>query len=644
MNFYLVAPTARVHQKGYFTYHSEEKLTRGTLVRVAVGRHTLNGVIISLVNKPNFATKSILNTLESMPLPPQLLALGKWLEEYYASPTNAVWQTVLPRGLEKTRRERKKSPHIVSRKKHTFTLTDNQKQAINRILLNTDITSLLQGVTGAGKTAVYIEVAKHMVKNKKSVIILVPEIALTPQLVAEFQQHFSDVVITHSHMTEAERHITWRQCLYAENPVIVIGPRSALFMPLASVGLIVIDECHEPSFKQEQSPRYSALRAARILASAHHAHLVLGSATPSVAERALAEFSSSQSLVRLDTTAQDSTPPTMQLVDMRENKNFSRHRLFSNQLLAVIDATLDHGKQILLFHNRRGSAPYTLCEKCGWTALCQHCAIPLVLHEDKFALLCHTCSYNISVPTTCPECRHVGVVHKGVGTKRIADEIQKLYPRKKIGRFDSDSAKEDRLEARYQALHDGDIDIIIGTQVVAKGLDLPHLAAIGIIQADSGLILPDYTSEERVFQLLTQTMGRVGRNRELSTIVVQSFQPNHTAIQTALSKDFDLFYQHTLALRKKACFPPYCFLLKLTCSYASEKAAQDAARKLHSLILEKKFSVILSPIMPAFYEKVGASYRWQIIVKSKKRSELQKITSIVPEIHWQTDLDPSNLL
>jgi primosomal protein N' (replication factor Y) len=644
MNFYLVAPTARVHQQGYFTYHSKEKLNRGTLVCITVGRRTLNGVVISLVNKPDFATKPILNTLESKPLPPPLLALGKWLEEYYTSPTSAVWQTILPRGLEKTRRTRKTFSHNVSRKKHTFSLTHDQRRAIHHILSNTTVTSLLQGVTGAGKTAVYIEVAKHMVKNKKSVIIIVPEIALTPQLVAEFQQHFSDIVVTHSHMTEAERHIAWRQCLYTENPIIVIGPRSALFMPLVSIGLIVIDECHEPSFKQEQSPRYSALRTARILATEHRAHLVLGSATPPVAERALAEFSSSQSLVRLDTTAQDSTPPTVQLVDMRENKNFSHHRLFSNQLLAVIDTTLDHGKQILLFHNRRGSAPYTLCEKCGWTALCQHCTIPLVLHEDRFALLCHTCGYSISVPTACPECRHVGVVHKGVGTKRIADEIQKLYPRKKIARFDSDSAKEDRLEAHYQALHDGDIDIIIGTQVVAKGLDLPHLAAIGIIQADSGLILPDYTSEERVFQLLTQTMGRVGRSKDLSTIVVQSFQPNHSAIQSALSRDFDHFYQYTLALRKKACFPPYCFLLKLTCSYASEKAAQDAAQKLHSFILEKKLPIILSPIMPAFYEKVGKSYRWQIIVKSKKRSELQKIAAIIPSTHWQADLDPSNLL
>lgn len=646
MNFYLVTPTTRVHQSGYFTYHSEEKLSIGLIVRVEVGKRKLNGVIVRQVEKPKFTTKPILSITESTPLPKPILKLASWLEEYYASPVSAVWQTLLPSGVEKNRRQKVvENVQIASRKEHDFQLNSSQKKAVKQILENTKITSLLQGITGAGKTSVYIEAAKQVIAKNHSVIVLVPEISLTSQLVAEFALHFPDIITTHSQITESRRHTIWKKCLTSEKPQIVIGPRSALFMPLKSLGLIVIDEFHEPSFKQEQSPRYSALRAARVLASQHDSLLVLGSATPSITERYLADRSSPKALVRIDESAREVKLPNIISVDSRDQKNFNRNNIFSTQLIKAIEETLNHKKQALIFHNRRGSAPYTLCENCGWTSLCPKCNIPLVLHNDHFALFCHTCGYKADVPKACPECKSLGIIHKGIGTKKIAEEIKKIFPKNTIARFDGDSAKEERLEANYQKIYDGDIDIIIGTQVISKGLDLPHLTTVGIIQADSGLVLPDYTSEERVFQLISQTMGRVGRNNEANTIVVQSFKPDHPAIEAALAKDYDNFYKYAIEKRQQSLFPPFCFLLKLTCSYSSEKAAQNAAKKLYGNIKNKTGNkVAISPPAPAFYEKIGLSYRWQLIVKSKSRNELQKIIELVPQNHWQADLDPVSLL
>ncbi len=645
MNYYLIAPTARVHSDGYFTYSSEKDLKIGSIVMVEIGKKKSPGVVIEKTKKPSFKTKPIIEAVEARPLPKPLLHTAYWLEKYYNSPISNVWQTLLPRGLSKKRRESNSKPHISSRKKPTFSLNSAQENAVKKIFNSKQTTTLLQGVTGSGKTAVYIELAKKILfEDKKSVIILVPEIALTSQLVSEFTHHFDNILLTHSRMTEAQRHIIWQAALHSKTPRLVIGPRSALFMPLSHVGLIVIDEAHEPSFKQEQSPRYSALRAASVLATHHKAKLVLGTATPSVVDRYLAEHSSGE-IVYLPHSAKKTGSVDIELIDNRKRKHFTKHQFLSNELIEAMEKTLEKKQQILIFHNRRGSAPTTLCENCGWIAICSHCFIPLTLHSDAFELRCHVCGLTENVPTNCPECNTANVIHKGIGTKRIFEEVSKKFPHANIARFDSDSTHEDRLESQYKALYDGDIDIIIGTQTVAKGLDLPKLSLVGVIQADGGLSLPDFVSEERVFHLLYQVMGRVGRDDKLSTIIVQTYQPDHITIQSALSKDYENFYTYAVAKRKHDMFPPFCYLLKLTCTYASEKAAMKA-----SLELKKKLQyhaqdlvTILGPT-PAFYEKVRGSYRWQLIVKSPKREELVKLLHFVPAAKWQSELDPVSLL
>lgn len=644
MYYYLVAPTTRAHSHGYFTYHSTEPLKKGLLVAVEIGSRRSAAVIMAKTTKPSFTTKPIIAVIENPPLPAPLLTTAKWLEEYYSAPISNVWQTVLPRGLEKKRRNTDATASLPYRKKNDFKLNHWQKKAVTTILRSSRTTTLLQGVTGSGKTAVYIELAKKTIENGKSVIVLVPEISLTPQLVDEFSHHFKNILLTHSRLTEAKRHTVWQKALHATSPQIVIGPRSALFSPLQSVGLIIIDEAHEPSLKQEQAPRYSALRAASILAAKHKAKLVLGSATPSIVDKYLSEHIA-KSTVYLPETARKPGKTHIKRIDSREKSLFTKHRFFSNDLIEAVEQALHKKEQVMLFHNRRGTAPTTLCENCGWSAMCQRCFIPQVLHSDSFNLQCHVCGIKEKVPTACPDCQRTNIIHKGIGTKLVFDEISKLFPKAKVARFDSDSSAGERLETQYKAVYDGEIDIIVGTQTIAKGLDLPRLSTVGIIQAESGLSLPDFSSEERVFQLLYQVIGRVGRDSKLSKIIVQSYRLDHPAIEKAFSKDYEGFYSYALAKRKKAPFPPFTYLLKLTCHYSTEKSAMQAARKL-----KQRLEDIASPSVtflgptPAFYEKAGGQYRWQIIARSPVRESLKALLSEVPAAKWQTELDPVSLL
>jgi primosomal protein N' (replication factor Y) len=487
--------------------------------------------------------------------------------------------------------------------------------------------------------------ARRTVHAGQSVIILVPEIALTSQLVAEFSHHFEHIIVTHSRQTEAQRHSIWRDALTSPHPRVVIGPRSALFVPLQNIGLIVIDEAHEPSFKQENAPRYSALRTASVLASYHNAKLILGSATPSISDYYLAQ-QSGRPIISLPTRAkQDAVAPIVTLVDMTKRIHFKRHRFLSNTLLTQLSATFAAGQQALIFHNRRGSAVTTLCESCGWSAICVHCFIPLTLHADTHRLICHTCGRTEKIPTSCPDCDSTDILHKGIGTKRIESELRVLFPNITIARFDADSDAGASVDQQYDQLYSGSIDLIIGTQVVAKGLDLPQLRTVGVIQADAGLSMPDFSSAERTFQLLAQVVGRVGRSHHPTTVVVQSYQPTHPAIVHGLTQSYDSFYRHALALRKKGLFPPYTHLLKLTCSYKTEAAAIKNAQKL-ALILHAKLPndvQVIGPA-PAFYERQRDTYRWQLTLKSPKRSHLIEALRLVPATHWQTELDPTTLL
>ena len=644
MHYYDVAPIKIVRAgSDYFTYCSEQVLQIGQLVTIPVGKLLLIGIVIKHTRKPAYDTRAVASALDIPPLPNPLLKTALWMARYYATPLATTLQTILPRGLTKKRRTAAYSRQTISRDRTHYLLNKDQQAAVDALTQRTNGTVLLHGVTGSGKTAVYITYAKHIMTQQKSVIILVPEIALTSQLIAEFEQHFSNILLTHSQQTESARHQTWLDALRSTIPRIAIGPRSALFLPLAHIGAIIIDEAHEPSFKQDQSPRYSALRVAATLGAHHGAPVIQGSATPLIGEYYLATHTNSP-VITLPRRAQAAPPPHVNIINMTSKINFVQHRFLSDSLLARITVSLERKQQTLLFHNRRGSASTTLCTNCGWSAICPRCFVPFTLHIDKHTLQCHICGNTAPVPTSCPDCHETDIVHKGIGTKLIESEIRKLFPHATVARFDGDTAAAHTLEKRYQELYDGTIDIIIGTQVVAKGLDLPHLGTVGVIQADAGLALPDFMARERTFQLLSQVVGRVGRTNQQTNVVIQSYQPHDETIRTGATQDYAAFYATELARRRKSHFPPFTYLLKLTCIYKTEKAAihntQILARKLRT---DYPNLYIFGPT-PAFYERQRNTYRWQIVVKSPTRTTLLNIIAQLPPTHWQYDIDPMNLL
>ncbi len=668
---YEIAPLKIIRTESeVFTYAASEKMTVGQIVEITVGKRKVLGVVWREVSEPDFATREILRVI-SGELPAHFLPLAKWLSEYYATPLAQVLSGILPSGMNKNRRFSKaeqaemaglkpvsrgelagekagqNSPENPDRT--NFLYNRQQIEAIKKLDKIKSGTALLHGITGSGKTEIYINQAKKTLEAGQSAIILVPEIALTSQLVANFSREFGNIKILHSRQTEAERHKTWLKIHADQNPQIIIGARSALFAPVKKLGLIVIDECHEPSFKQEQTPKYSALRASSFLAKNHKVKAIFGSATPLVEDfflANLAEKSGGVPIIELTELAKKhAQPPEITLVDLSK-KSTHTHRFLSKKLLAKIEQTLSEDKQVLIYHNRRGSASTTLCHNCGWQALCENCFLPMTLHADKHILSCHICGKKSKIPLTCPDCGEPEIIHKGIGTKMIEDEIRKLFPNKKIARFDADSGKDETVEKLYHQIVSGEIDILIGTQVLAKGLDLPKLKTVGIIQADAGLALPDFTSAERNFQLLAQVVGRVGRHSSETNVVVQTYQPEAKSIQFGIAQDYAGFYAHEIAQRQAQNYPPFVYLLKLTCVYKTEasavKNAQSAAREIR-----QKFAgqvQIFGPT-PAFYERIGDTYRWQIVIKSKKRADLLQIArEFQSQPHWRVDIDPPSLI
>lgn len=654
MDFYFeVAPLKIVRANSeVFTYASKEKLEIGQIVQIPVGKKNMFGVVFKEVKKPDFETREILKIVEKTPIPKHLIELSKWMSQYYATPLSQVLSGILPAGLGKNRRSSKKEKIKLTDEKEScsnFLYTDQQQDAINKLDKIHSGTVLLHGITGSGKTSIYINQTEKVLANQQSAIILVPEIALTSQLVLNFEKHFSNIKIIHSHQTEAKRHKTWLKILNDSEPQVIIGARSALFAPVKNLGLIIIDECHEPSFKQDQTPKYSALRVSSFLASNFNFKAIFGSATPLIEDYFLAELSEKNGgneIIKLTELAKkEAQPAKIELVDLTK-KDSKNHRFFSKKMLAEMEQTLSENKQVLIYHNRRGSASITLCHNCGWMALCPNCFVPLTLHADKFQLSCHICGHKERPPISCPDCGEAEIIHKGIGTKAIEEEIRKLFPQKKVARFDADSDKNETVEKLYSEIHNGEIDIIIGTQVIAKGLDLPKLKTVCVVQADAGLALPDFTSSERNFQLISQVIGRVGRHSNESNVIIQTYQPEAPSIQFGLNQDYTEFYNFEIKNRQKQNYPPFVYLLKLTCVYKTEISAVRNSQK-EAREIRKKFlkDVQFFGPTPAFYERVGETYRWQIVVKSKKRAPLLEIArEFQGKPQWRVDLDPPGLI
>jgi len=560
---------------------------------------------------------------------------------------NEVWRDSLER-IERKGVETVRIPN----------LTPEQEQAWKHIQEAFTQTSappfLLHGVTGSGKTELYINAAKEAVRRGTQVIILVPEIALTPQTVRRFLARFpGQVGLIHSRLSEGERYDTWRRAR-AGLLKVIIGPRSALFTPFPKVGLIVADECHDGSYYQSEPPFYHAIEAASIYARLCGAVCILGSATPTIPQRWQAEVGE---IVLLELPKRipeivlsESGPglPPVSIVDMREELKSGNRGIFSRDLLDSLENTLSRGEQAILFLNRRGTATYVFCRDCGTALKCPQCDSPLTYHvNQKMRLECHHCGYTRQKPKKCPQCGSAQIREYGLGSERVEDEVGRLFPKARVLRWDWETTRQkDAHEIILSHFVNHRADVLVGTQMLAKGLDLPLVTLVGVVLGDVGLNLPDPFSAERVFQVLTQVAGRAGRSARGGRVILQTFEPTHRVIQAAAQHDYAGFYADELEQRRRFGYPPFGRLVRMEFRHRENDLAESEARKLAGRLLtrieaEKRVQTTLVGPVPCFFSRLRGEYRWQVILRGPSPVELllgQRLDG------WRVEVDPISLL
>ena len=543
-------------------------------------------------------------------------------------------------------------------------LNAEQAEALRHILASMDgegkKTFLLNGVTGSGKTEVYLQAIAHALELGKGAIVLVPEISLTPQTVERFKARFSSgpqqtlVAVLHSHLSAGERHDEWHK-IRQGRARIVIGARSAIFAPVEPLGLVVVDEEHEHSYKQEEAPRYHARDVAVVRGQREGAVVVLGSATPSLESFYNVERGK-YAVLELRHRADDKRMPVVRVQDMRtECRKDKGVPIFSTRLKEAIRNRLENGEQTILFLNRRGFATSMQCPECGFVAECPNCSLSLTYHRREQALRCHICGHGARAPGQCPECRSRAIRFHGLGTEKVEDVLGKLFPDATIRRMDSDTLK--RKEDYRRILGDfrrGKIDILVGTQMIAKGLHFPRVTLVGIVYADTGLHLADFRAGERTFQLLTQVAGRAGRGDVEGEVIVQSFTPFHPAIQFARRHDFAGFYDAEMEFRGQLKYPPYTRAAMLTLRGRNEEKVAFSADHLKKAIepMARAISdLVLAGPAPAPLLRAEAFYRYQIMLRtgqmsalSRRLAEVTAGLSLPEEVTLTVDIDPMNLM
>jgi primosomal protein N' (replication factor Y) len=532
---------------------------------------------------------------------------------------------------------------------------------------------LLHGVTGSGKTEIYLHAVENTLNLGRQAIILVPEIALTPQTVRRFLARFpGQVGLVHSGLSPGERYDTWRRARQGELGVVV-GPRSALFTPLPNVGLIVLDECHDDSYYQDDQPIYDARQAALIYARLARAQCVMGSATPDITgtyqaargswrylrlpARILAHQQAVEDQVKrlgqpsryrkLEGQAETLDLPPVSVVDMREELKAGNRSIFSRELQTALANILERKQQAILFLNRRGTATYVFCRDCGHALKCPRCDLPLTFHGQDQALLCHHCAYSRKMPKTCPQCGSRRIRQYGTGTERVEAEIQELFPAARTLRWDYETTrKKGAHEAILSHFASFRADILIGTQMLAKGLDLPLVTLVGVILADVGLNLPDYRASERTFQVLTQVAGRAGRSPLGGEVILQTFEPDHYVIRAAANHNYRTFYQQELEYRRQLGYPPFQQLVRLEYRHTDPDRAEKEAQKMAAQIrnwlkLEGRKATELAGPVPCFFSRLGGNYRWQIVLRGPEPVSLLRGH---PLNDWRIEINPPSLL
>ncbi|MEM8666322.1 MAG: primosomal protein N' [Planctomycetota bacterium] len=538
-------------------------------------------------------------------------------------------------------------------------LTEDQTQALSQIVKSIDSAKsesiVLHGVTGSGKTEVYIRAIEHVVKFGRGAIVLVPEISLTPQTRGRFERRFPSVAVLHSQMTPAERHFQWQRIRHGDVQVVV-GPRSAVFAPLPRLGLIILDEEHDASFKQDTQPRYHARKVAHARAKSLGIPLVLGSATPSL-ESWYATQTGHAKLVSLPNRVNDRPMPEVQLVDLRVRDDRTSGAI-SRPLHQSIQQVLGEHGQVILLLNRRGFATTIQCPACGHVVSCPDCDLPLTHHRDGGKAVCHYCDYTIATPPWCPECRFDGIRYGGLGTQKLEVEVKARFPTARVARMDSDTMRRPGSHQKVlSAFRGGQVDILLGTQMIAKGLDFPNVLLVGVINADSALHFPDFRAAERTFQLVTQVAGRTGRGERGGRVIVQTFSPEHPAIQAASRHDFQAFADGEMAMRRRFNYPPLGSVGRIIIRGTMEETTEAVAETLRSRLEAARSALghevrILGPAPPPI-SKLRGKYRFHLLVQAVNAQHLGETirrateSFTIPEkdeVLFVVDIDPIDML
>ncbi|MFH0732423.1 MAG: primosomal protein N' [Candidatus Omnitrophota bacterium] len=621
----------------------EDRIQRGSRVWVSFGIRRLVGYVIDFSCESSVSsTKQIDELIDDAPiLGEEMLALTKEISKHYMCSWGEAIEAAVPSSLKKGKTKvkmRNKEQEEIPVPSVHFTPTQQQDKALQSIYSAIDIneprTFLLHGITSSGKTEVYLQAIAKILKAGKSCIVLVPEISLTPQATERFKSRFQEkVAVFHSRLTGGQKHHEWKK-IKDGTCHIVVGARSAIFAPLKNLGLLIVDEEHDTSYKQQDTPRYNAVWVAVKRAQLNNAVVILGSATPSLESYYKAK-NKEYELLELKERIQKRPLPSVNIVDMRQEiiQRKNRRIVFSRILRDAIAETIDKNEQVILFLNRRGFSTYANCRKCGYVFRCKKCNIALNYHSDKKKLICHHCNYQIDPCDICPECNSAYVSYFGFGTQRIESELHKFFPTQGIIRMDTDSTLKRQSHGQIlRSFASGKSKILVGTQMVAKGHDFPQVTLVGVISADTALNLPDFRAGERTFQLLTQVAGRAGRGSSPGRVIIQTYAPHHYAIISSIAHDYKGFYKKEVELRKELLLPPFSDIINISLrSYKEEKAkakAQELVDELSRVKLADCYE-IAGPIPDMLY-RLRRLYRWNVIIKVKDSKKVtEKLTSVL---------------
>lgn len=567
--------------------------------------------------------------------------------------------------LEEKKVDRNPFIHKVVEKSRNLILNDEQQEAFEKINASLQVEEydefLLFGVTGSGKTEIYIQLIEEALKLEKSSIMLVPEISLTPQTVDRFLSRFGEdkIAVLHSKLSAGERFDQWKK-IERGQAKIVIGARSAIFAPVKDLGLIIIDEEHDESYKSENAPRYNAKEIAKYLAEEKQIPLVLGSATPDMNTYHKA-VNGEIELLELTKRANQMELPEVKIVDLRQELAHGNKSMISTELKAEIEENIKNKKQTILFLNRRGFSTFIMCRDCGYTAKCKNCNITLTYHLKENKLKCHYCGYEIRAITVCPECGSKNIRYFGTGTQKLEEQIKTLFPQASTIRMDMDTVtKKNSHEEILNKFKKEGIDILIGTQMVVKGHDFPNVTLVGVIAADSSLNIDDYRAHERTFQTLTQVAGRAGRGKDKGKVIIQTYNPDAFCIQYAKKQDYKVFYNTEIMLRKQLRYPPFCDIILVGISSENKNEIVNVSKKIYDNMKEKikreDLKILLYKPVPAPIDRIKNKFRWRIIVKCKLdekitkslKNTIEKVEKEIKNTKYETriivDVNPSNML